>query len=141
MKSNNIIALRFMSLVGHLVIVTNILWSRSNIVYNCVNWDDGDPTSDDFRSKDIEVTVALSLMIFFTSLELIGFFSGISIFSPFHSFISFLLHCFACISLGTFLLENWDCAVLWPILIFSSMIPTASEAMIGIGCLLRKTSG
>ena len=140
MKADNLIALRFMSLIGHLIIVINILWSRNQIVHNCVNWDDGDPTYDDFRLKDIEVTVALSLMIIFTAVELLGFFSGISTFTPFHSFVSFLFHCFACISLGTFLMENWDCFILWPVLTFFSVVPAVSEVCICIGYFLRKTA-
>jgi hypothetical protein len=140
MNGKNLIALRFMSLVGHLVIVINILWARNQIVHNCVNWDDGDPSYDDFRFKDIEVTAVLSLMIIFTGIELLGFFTGISMFSPFHAFVSFLFHCFACISLGTFLIENWDCFILWPLLLFFSVIPAISEVFFGMGYLLRKAN-
>lgn len=138
MKSSTLIALRFMSLMGHLVMSITLLSSKRYIVEMCVDWEKGDPASDELYAANVQVTTAFSLMISFLAIELFGFFSGASMFSAPQSFFSFISHSLACIGLGTFVIDRWDCTLMWLVFIFFSVLPTISEIVIFVGVYILK---
>lgn len=127
-----------MSLMGHLVMSITLLSSKRYIAEMCVDWEEGDPPESELNAANVQVITAFSLMISFLAIELFGFFSGASMFSAPQSFFSFISHSLACIGLGTFVIDRWDCTLMWLVFIFFSVLPTISEVVIFVGVYVLK---
>lgn len=130
MMPNSLIPLRFMVLMGHFVIIVVMLWSREEIVNVCVDWDEPETLVQQTQSKDIELTTAFSLSVACVSIELLCFLTGISMFYPLHSFLCFLCHAFACIGLGMFVIDGWECGLVWWLFALFTLIPALAEVVL-----------
>lgn len=130
MMPSSLIPLRFMALLGHLVIVVVILWTRDEVVKVCVDWDQPESLGQQMQSKNTEMTVAFSLTIACVAIELLCFLTGVSMFYPLHSFLSFLSHAIACIGLGLFVLDGWECGLVWWLFAIFTLIPAVSEILL-----------
>lgn len=127
---NSLIPLRFMALMGHFVIVIVIFWSRDDVVRVCVDWDSPDSLSQQSQAKSVEMTTAFSLSITFVSIEILCFLSGLTMFYQLHCFFSFLCHTLACIGLGIFVIDSWECGLVWWIFALFTFLPGFAEILI-----------
>ncbi|XP_048471406.1 transmembrane protein 107 like isoform X3 [Rhincodon typus] len=81
---SSLIPSRFLTLVAHLVIVIDIFWSRENNVLASLP---PTYTPHQYQSRDTELIVALSVTLGMFLIELLGFFSGVSMFNSTQSLI------------------------------------------------------
>ncbi|XP_056589500.1 transmembrane protein 107 like [Triplophysa dalaica] len=120
---------RFLTLIGHLVIVIIIFWSRENSVRACLPLD---YTDEEYRSEDTRLVVALSVTLGLFAIELLGFFSGVSLFNNNQALLSIGCHASGCVSLLFFLFEQWTCSIYWWIFAFCSVMPALYEIILFI---------
>ena len=110
------------------------------MVRSCLEWDEGQPSYQDHRSKDTEMVTLLSLSIAFVVIEMIGFVSGISTFFPLQTVSSSTLHSIGIICLGYFIIDSWDCSILWLLFTFSSLLPALTELLLIMSVFIGKRS-
>ncbi|XP_043532901.1 transmembrane protein 107 like isoform X2 [Chiloscyllium plagiosum] len=127
---SSLIPSRFLTLMAHLVIVIDIFWSRENNVLASLP---PTHTSLQYQNRDTELIVALSVTLGMFLIELLGFFSGVSMFNSTQSLISVAAHCSACICLSFFVFEKWECWTYWYIFSFCSALPACIEIILMIG--------
>ncbi|KAM4747979.1 transmembrane protein 107 [Rhinophrynus dorsalis] len=126
---SSLVPSRFLTLTAHLVIVITIFWSRENNVLACLPID---YTQQEYASRDTELIVALSVTLGMFLIELVGFFSGVSMFNNTQSLLSLAAHCSASISLSLFVSQKWECTTYWYIFGFCSALPAFTEFLIFI---------
>ncbi|XP_026878918.2 transmembrane protein 107 isoform X2 [Electrophorus electricus] len=83
---SSLVPARFLALAAHLVIVVTIFWSRENNVRASLPLDF---TEEQHRTEDTRLVIGLSVTVCLFLVELVGFFSGVSMFN---SNQSLLLH-------------------------------------------------
>ena len=79
LQASGLIPTRFLVLLAHLVIALTLLLSRDENVKACLPWDF---TDEDFDRKDVELATGLGVAVGLIGIEIIGFLTGISMFSP-----------------------------------------------------------
>ncbi|XP_044273246.1 transmembrane protein 107 isoform X2 [Varanus komodoensis] len=126
---NGLVPSRFLTLTAHLVIVITIFWSRENNVRASLPLQ---CTQEEFQKKDTELVVALSVTLGLFAVELVGFFSGVSMFNNAQSLLSIGAHASAAVALLFFFFEQWDNSLYWWIFAFCSALPAAVEALLFI---------
>ncbi|XP_071946213.1 transmembrane protein 107-like isoform X2 [Antedon mediterranea] len=136
MTVHNIIPARFLCLISHLVVTITILWARDENVYSSIPTD---YTQDEFDEKDVSLIVGLSFTLFFIAVELIGFLSGVSMFSNFANLVSLFAHASGSAAFSHFVFEEWPIYRLWYIMIFCSFVPGFIEVVVilSVACLKR----
>ncbi|XP_033107701.1 transmembrane protein 107-like isoform X1 [Anneissia japonica] len=136
MTVTNIVPARFLCLISHLVVAITILWARDANVIASIP---ADYTQDEYDDKDVSLIVGLVFTLFFIGLELVGFMSGVSMFSNFANLISVIAHASATVSLSYFLFEKWPIYRFWWIFSFCSVVPAFIEMVIiiSVACLKR----
>uniref|UniRef100_A0A8D2Q988 Transmembrane protein 107 n=1 Tax=Varanus komodoensis TaxID=61221 RepID=A0A8D2Q988_VARKO len=115
---NGLVPSRFLTLTAHLVIVITIFWSRE--------------TQHLLSVALSRLVVALSVTLGLFAVELVGFFSGVSMFNNAQSLLSLAAHCSASICLSFFVFERWEIVTYWYIMGFCSALPAAVEALLFI---------
>ena len=123
-----IIPTRFLSLTLHLITTLSLFWSREPNVLACVS-QAATVDSDEYRAKDIQLLIGLSLMLLLLLVEYTGFFSGLSLFNKSVSFLSSLLHITACFLLLLFQAQAWNCDTIWYVVAFCSLVPSLIEVV------------
>ncbi|KAG9269739.1 transmembrane protein 107-like [Astyanax mexicanus] len=121
---SSLVPSRFLTLIAHLVIVITIFWSRENNVRACLPLE---YTNEEYNQEDTRLVVALSVTLGLFSVELAGFFSGISMFNNNQSLLSTACHASGAVALLFFLFEQWTCSIYWWIFGFCSVIPALYE--------------
>ena len=129
---------RFMALITHLVGLSTFLWSRTPIVTGCLDWNDGDPSAEQFKLKDLEIVVAFSISIVCCVIEIIGFVSGISLLSSLQCLNSILCHILAISALVYIVYGRLTCSIIWWIVSIFSITPAMIEVAFFITYLLFK---
>ncbi|KAI4888374.1 hypothetical protein NFI96_010907 [Prochilodus magdalenae] len=107
---NSLVPARFLTLTAHLVIVITIFWSRDYNVRACLPLDF---TENQYRTEDTRLVIALSVTLGLFAIELIGFFSGVSMFNSNQGLLSVAAHCSASVSLSFFVFQQWECWTYW----------------------------
>uniref|UniRef100_A0A8D2LZJ9 Transmembrane protein 107 n=1 Tax=Varanus komodoensis TaxID=61221 RepID=A0A8D2LZJ9_VARKO len=115
---NGLVPSRFLTLTAHLVIVITIFWSRE--------------TQHLLSVALSRLVVALSVTLGLFAVELVGFFSGVSMFNNAQSLLSIGAHASAAVALLFFFFEQWDNSLYWWIFAFCSALPAAVEALLFI---------
>ncbi|XP_066995884.2 transmembrane protein 107 [Anabrus simplex] len=134
--SHGLVPARFLVLIAHLTITITVLWSREENVMACLPVD---YTEEDYARKDHQMVVGLSLAVVFIGVELLGFFSGLTMFMTTTAMISIASHTCASILLAHFVLDEWDCNLYWWIFVFCSLIPALTEVVMAASTsILRK---
>ena len=125
-----------MTMLSHLVISITVLLSRDANVLACLPFE---YTEQEYSRKDIELAAGLSVAIGLLCVELLGFLSGLTMFSASVGLFSILAHATASVAMGYFAMDVWDCTLYWWIFSFCSALPALIEifAMIGILGLKR----
>lgn len=137
MRNDALVPTRFLTLSAHFVLLVTLLWARDDNVRACLPPGFSDA---DYGRKDTEIIIGLSLGLFLLVFEILGFFSGVSMFFPSQALISIIAHCAASIALTYFVVEVWNCTAYWWIFGLCSLIPAFSELCVIIGVtLLKKT--
>ncbi|XP_059813109.1 transmembrane protein 107-like isoform X2 [Hypanus sabinus] len=126
---SSLIPSRFLTLVAHFVIVVNIFWSREDNVLACLP---SSYTFQQYQRRDTELIIALSVTLGMFLIELLGFFSGVSMFNSTQSLISIGAHGSASAALLFFLFEQWPCNTYWWIFSFCSVFPACVEIVLMI---------
>jgi hypothetical protein len=129
-----------MALMGHFVIIVVIFWSRDEVIKVCVDWDSPDSITQQTAAKNVEMTTAFSLTVSFVTIEILCFMTGLSMFHQLQCFFSFLCHTTACIGLGIFVLDNWECDLVWWIFALLTIPPASIEICIVIFMLFFRKS-
>ncbi|XP_007260364.3 transmembrane protein 107 [Astyanax mexicanus] len=134
---NSLVPARFLTLTAHLVIVITIFWSRDSNVRACLPLDF---TEDQYRNEDNRLVIGLSVTLGLFALELLGFFSGVSMFNTNQGLLSVAAHCSASVSLSFFIFEQWECWYYWVIFSLCSVVPAVGELvqMFAVLCLKKK---
>ncbi|XP_061838538.1 transmembrane protein 107 like isoform X4 [Nerophis lumbriciformis] len=114
---SSLIPARFLTIIAHLVIVITIFWTRENNVKACLPLEF---TQEQYNSEDSKLVVALSVTLALFAIELVGFFSGVSMFNSSQGLLSTGGHASGTVALLFFLFERWECAIYWWILAFCS---------------------
>ncbi|XP_067827222.1 transmembrane protein 107-like isoform X2 [Heptranchias perlo] len=124
---SSLVPSRFLTLMAHFVIVINIFWSREDNVLACLP-----PryTPGQYQSRDTELIVALSVTLGMFLIELLGFFSGVSMFNSTQNLISVGAHTSASVALLFFLFDQWSCSAYWWIFAFCSALPACVEIVL-----------
>ncbi|XP_002403792.3 transmembrane protein 107 [Ixodes scapularis] len=133
MRNDALVPARFLTLSAHFVLLVTLLWAREDNIRACLPWGFSDA---DYARKDTEIVVGLSLAILLVVFELVGFFSGISMFFPSQALLSIAAHCAASIALAYYVVESWGCAGYWWIFAFCSVLPAFAELCIVVGVLV-----
>ncbi len=134
---SGLIPTRFLTMVSHLILAITILLAREENVRACLPLDHSEA---DFARKDVELTTGLGLAVGLLLIEMIGFFSGLSMFAPSTTIISIMTHATATVLLTHFCLDVWDCNLYWWIFGFCSALPAMVETLLMIGVLgMRKS--
>eukprot|EP00118_Oscarella_pearsei_P004194 m.17443 g.17443 ORF g.17443 m.17443 type:complete len:137 (+) comp27504_c0_seq8:86-496(+) len=126
---HNVVPARFLTIIAHLVITITIFFSREENVLSCIP---DDFSEDEKNEKDKQLLVALSLSLACFVIELIGFLTGMSMFSHSMALLSIGAHLSAAVSLSFFVIEAWSCDVIWYVFAFCSALPAFLE--IGVMC-------
>ena len=138
LHASGLVPTRFLTLIAHLLLTITILISREENVKACLPFE---YTENQYERKDVELSVGLSVAIGLLGIELLGFFSGISMFSPSVVLLSITAHASASVSLAYFCLDVWDCNLYWWIFGFCCVLPALAEMILMIGVLgLKKTA-
>lgn len=137
MATDSLIPARFLCLIAHFVALSTLFWSRTENVKSCL------PlaySKEEFEWKDKQLAVGLSIAFVLLAVELMGFFAGISMFSPTQALISTAAHASAAVSLFYFSTDGWDCDLFWWIFGFCSVFPAITELTVIVGVLGLKKS-
>ncbi|XP_051896082.1 transmembrane protein 107 like isoform X2 [Pristis pectinata] len=127
---------RFLTLMAHFLIVVNIFWSREDNVLACLP---PSYTLHQYQNRDTELIVALSLTLGMFLIELLGFFSGVSMFNSTQNLISVTAHCRVPSVCPSFVFERWECWTYWYIFGFCSALPACIEIVLVVAVFgLRK---
>ncbi|XP_026878917.1 transmembrane protein 107 isoform X1 [Electrophorus electricus] len=121
---SSLVPARFLALAAHLVIVVTIFWSRENNVRASLPLDF---TEEQHRTEDTRLVIGLSVTVCLFLVELVGFFSGVSMFNSNQSLLSVASHCSASVSLSFFVFQQWECWTYWLVFGPCSVIPTLCE--------------
>ncbi|XP_076844151.1 transmembrane protein 107 [Brachyhypopomus gauderio] len=122
--TRSLVPARFLTLAAHLVIVITVFWSRDNNVRACLPQDF---TEDQYRTEDKRLVIGLSVTVCLFLVELVGFFSGASMFNSNQSLLSVAAHCSAAVSLSFFVCQQWECWTYWLVFAPCSVLPTLCE--------------
>ncbi|XP_001368635.1 transmembrane protein 107 isoform X2 [Monodelphis domestica] len=137
-RVNGLVPCRFLTLLAHLVIVITIFWTRASNVQASLppNF-----SKEEYDEEDYWLVTALCITLGLFLIELIGFFSGVTMFHSTQSLFSIGVHCCAAVSLAFFVFERWECFAYWYIFIFCSVLPAFTEVvmMISVFALKRKS--
>ncbi len=90
--------------------------------------------------QDVELSAGLGAAIGLLAVELLGFLSGISMFSPTAALLSTAAHASASVALAYFCLDAWDCGLYWWVFATCSALPAACELLLMVGVLSTKRS-
>ena len=123
---------RFLTLISHFVLTLTVLMGREENVLACLPLDH---TELDLTRKDTELAAGLGVTIALLGIEMIGFMSGLTMFSPLQSLLSIGTHATATIALAYLLLDIWDCDLFWWIFSVCSCFPAVVELTIIVGVL------
>ncbi|XP_060906665.1 transmembrane protein 107 like isoform X1 [Labrus mixtus] len=126
---SSLVPARFLTIIAHLVIVITIFWSRENNVKACLPLDF---TPEQYENEDRKLVVALAVTLGLFAIELVGFFSGVSMFNCSQGLLSTGVHASATVALLFFLFEQWDCDIYWWILVTCSVLPAFVEVVLFI---------
>ncbi|KAM6994656.1 transmembrane protein 107 like isoform 1-T1 [Tautogolabrus adspersus] len=126
---SSLVPARFLTIIAHLVIVITIFWSRENNVKACLPLDF---TPEQYENEDRKLVVALAVTLGLFAIELVGFFSGVSMFNCSQGLLSTGVHVSATVALLFFLFEQWDCDIYWWILVICSVLPAFVEVVLFI---------
>ncbi|XP_066497688.1 transmembrane protein 107 [Hoplias malabaricus] len=121
---NSLVPARFLTLTAHLVIVITIFWSRDNNIRACLPLDF---TDEQYRNEETRLVIALSVTLGLFAVELIGFFSGVTMFKSNQGLLSVAAHCTASVCLSFFVFQQWECWTYWIIFAFCSVVPALGE--------------
>ncbi|XP_054157275.1 transmembrane protein 107-like [Oppia nitens] len=135
MVASQLIPMRFIVMMGHLVLIILLLWDRDHSVRSCIHWEF---EKSEYYAKDVELIIGLSLSLIFIVIEFLGFLSGFSMFNSMHCLCSLLAHALACMCLCYFITDVWDCSLFWWIFSLFSVMPALSELYIIISAVLFK---
>ncbi|XP_017563559.1 transmembrane protein 107 like isoform X1 [Pygocentrus nattereri] len=144
---SSLVPTRFLTLIAHLVIVIIIFWSRENNVKACLPLD---YTNEEYTLEDTRLVVALSVSLGLFAVELVGLFSGASMFNnnqgllcifargasiwefwsktPLH--FTTACHASGSVALLFLLFEQWTCSIYWWIFGFCSVVPAIYEMIL-----------
>ncbi|XP_020493094.2 transmembrane protein 107 isoform X1 [Labrus bergylta] len=126
---SSLVPARFLTITAHLVIVITIFWSRENNVTACLPLDF---TPEQYENEDRKLVVGLAVTLGLFAIELVGFFSGVSMFNCSQGLLSTGVHASATVALLFFLFEQWDCDIYWWILVICSVLPAFVEVVLFI---------
>ncbi|XP_061884881.1 transmembrane protein 107 like isoform X1 [Entelurus aequoreus] len=124
---SSLIPARFLTIIAHLVIVITIFWTRENNVKACLPLEF---TQEQYNSEDSKLVVALSVTLALFAIELVGFFSGVSMFNSSQGLLSLAVHCSASVSLSYFVFDKWECWTYWVIFFPCSVLPAFVEILL-----------
>ncbi|KAL7859778.1 hypothetical protein SRHO_G00149250 [Serrasalmus rhombeus] len=124
---SSLVPTRFLTLIAHLVIVIIIFWSRENNVKACLPLD---YTNEEYTLEDTRLVVALSVSLGLFAVELVGFFSGASMFNNNQGLLSTACHASGSVALLFLLFEQWTCSIYWWIFGFCSVVPALYEMIL-----------
>ncbi|XP_014661809.1 PREDICTED: transmembrane protein 107-like [Priapulus caudatus] len=130
-----IVPARFLTLIAHLVITWIIFWSRGDNILACL------PQSysqDEYNRKDMQLVVGLSVSLGLIAVELVGFFTGISMFMPTVALVSIASHASGSIALAYFIFDVWDCDLYWWVFSFCSCTPALLEISTAFAVIVLK---
>ena len=123
---------RFLTLISHFVLTLTVLMGREENVLACLPLDH---TELDLTRKDTELAAGLGVTIALLAIEMIGFLSGLTMFSPLQSLLSIGTHATATVAMAYLILDIWDCDLFWWILAVCSVFPAIVELTIVVGVL------
>ena len=126
-------------MIAHLILCVTVLLSLDENVKACLPFDYSED-DDDYSRKKIELTAGLSVAIGLLCVEYVGFLSGLTMFSSSVALLSIITHATACVAMGYFALDVWDCNLYWWIFSFCSALPALVEIFVMIGVLGLKRS-
>ena len=135
LQASGLVPTRFLTLIGHLVLVITILLSREDNVRACLPFEHSER---EFDRKEVELSAGLGVAIGLLVLELLGLLSGLSMFAPTVTLLSIAAHATACVALAYFALDVWDCNLYWWIFGFCSALPAFAEMLLMISVLGMK---
>ncbi|KAM4601517.1 transmembrane protein 107-like isoform 1-T1 [Polymixia lowei] len=124
---SSLVPARFLTITAHLVIVITIFWSRENNVKASLPLDF---TQEQYDDEDTKLVVALAVTLGLFSVELVGFFTGVSMFNCSQGLLSTAVHASASVALLFFLFEQWECDIYWWILAICSVLPAFVELLL-----------
>lgn len=125
-----LLPLRFFALVAHFVGLLTLIWSRAPVVTSCLDWDDGEPSSEEYSLADFEIIAAICISIACCFIEIIGFASGMSLLNSLQCLYSFLCHSLAIFFLVYVIYGRLSCSLLWWIVSVLSVTPAMCEVAI-----------
>eukprot|EP00090_Calanus_glacialis_P020264 TRINITY_DN31182_c0_g1_i1.p1 TRINITY_DN31182_c0_g1~~TRINITY_DN31182_c0_g1_i1.p1 ORF type:complete len:140 (-),score=35.89 TRINITY_DN31182_c0_g1_i1:75-494(-) len=132
LQASGLVPARFLTLISHLVLTLTVLMAREDNVLACLPLDH---TQVEFARKDTELAAGLGVAIGLMAIEMVGFLSGLSMFSPVQSLLSIALHASATVSMAYLILDVWDCGLFWWIFGLCSCFPAVVELTIMVGVL------
>jgi len=132
LQASGLVPARFLVLTAHLVLTLAVLLARQDTVLACLPLDHSDLDMD---RKDTELAAGLGVTIGLLAIEMLGFLSGLSMFSAVQSLLSISLHAAASVAMGYLILDTWDCDLFWWIFSLCSVLPAISELTIVVGVL------
>jgi len=132
LQASGLVPARFLVLTAHLVLTLAVLLARRDTVLACLPLDHSDLDMD---RKDTELAAGLGVTIGLLAIEMLGFLSGLSMFSAVQSLLSISLHAAASVAMAYLILDTWDCDLFWWIFSLCSVLPAISELTIVVGVL------
>ncbi|XP_044528405.1 transmembrane protein 107 isoform X3 [Gracilinanus agilis] len=141
-RVNGLVPCRFLTLLAHLVIVITIFWTRDSNVqasltpnFSKEEYDEEDYWGNSRTPLSLHrLVTALCITLGLFLIELIGFFSGVTMFHSTQSLFSIGVHCCAAVSLAFFVFERWECFAYCVLPAFTEVV-----MMISVFALKRKS--
>ncbi|CAH1724823.1 unnamed protein product [Aphis gossypii] len=134
--ADGLIPARFLCLVAHFIMLIMALNHREQNVKACLPYD---YDNDLYMEQDKRLMIGYTLSIGFIGIEMFGFMSGITMFSPTNGFISMICHGLATVMMFYFLQDLWSCEMFWSVFFLCSILPCSIELiMIGYSFIMKK---
>jgi hypothetical protein len=134
LHASGFVPARFLILVAHFVLLVVLLIDRDENIKACLPLDFA---AEDYDRKDAELAAGLAVALALIFVELAGFLSGVSMFSPSVALLSMAAHASASVALAYFCLDVWDCNLYWWVFSLCSVLPALAELMLTLAILFR----
>ncbi len=135
LHASSLIPTRFVTLVSHLILLVAVLHAVDEKLHACLPFEH---TQSELDRKRVELSTGLGVALGLLLLELLGFFSGVSMFAPSATLLSIAAHASATVVLTYFCLDEWDCDLYWWVFGFCSALPALVEVLLIIEVLGMK---
>ena len=124
---STIVPTRFLCTVGHLIAIWMISYTKAANIQAGLSID---YTTTQYNTANTSVNWAIGLHFFCFTIEFLGLFTGISLYSPAIHIFDIFAHFFGALILSWSIIDSWHYDYIWIVWGFFSLIPALLETLL-----------